>query len=321
MKRLQFTEILHLSLRHKGKEFLIFCIFLLLAGVFWCMTVLNNPYEITVSVPVRLTNIPANVVITTDVEDSVRVTLKDKGFNLMAYADISEENAVEIDFRKYASDYHGIIPQSAFARDIHQLFSKSTIVTIKPEHLEFFYNYGANKKVPVMLAGKVSPDKAYYLSQVKFWPDSVTIYATKSKLDSIESVSIRPVAVDKFKDTIYIDTNITPIIGVKCVPSTVKMGLFPDIYTEENINVPIACRNLPKGVILRTFPSKAMVHFVTGMKQYKELNVADFIVEADYNEIIREPGKKKCKLRLRTIPDCIQRAQLITTEVDFLLEE
>ncbi len=285
------------------------------------MTRLNETYEVTIDVPVRLVNIPSNVVITTDIQDSVLVTLKDIGFNIFTHCDTANIKPIDIDFRKYASDYHGSIPLSGYIRSIHDMFINSTIVSIKPEKLEFFYNYGMNKKVPVIMAGKVSPEGAYYLSETKFWPDSVIIYATKEKLDSIDAMYIRPISINHFKDTLIFSTDIAPVTGVKSVPSVVKIGLFPDINIQESITIPISCRNLPVGKTLRTFPAKAKIRFVSGVKQYKELRTSDFIVEANYDEILSYPNKKTCTLRLVTIPDCIQRAELLTTEAEFIIEE
>ena len=46
---------------------------------------LNETYEKEVEVPFQLVEIPKNVVLTSDTTTYVRVTVRDKGFSLLAY--------------------------------------------------------------------------------------------------------------------------------------------------------------------------------------------------------------------------------------------
>ena len=55
-----------------NKEFLIFLFFLALSGAFWLMLALNDTYEKEVKIPVRIVNIPKNVVVTSDIDDTLR---------------------------------------------------------------------------------------------------------------------------------------------------------------------------------------------------------------------------------------------------------
>ena len=68
-----------------NKEFLIFLFFLFLSGVFWLMMTLNETYEKEVAVPVNIVGVPKSMVVTSDVEDTLRVTVRDKGYTLVFY--------------------------------------------------------------------------------------------------------------------------------------------------------------------------------------------------------------------------------------------
>ncbi|HEY9551294.1 MAG TPA: YbbR-like domain-containing protein, partial [Prevotella sp.] len=61
-----------------NKEFLIFLFFLALSGAFWLSMTLDESYEKELAVPIKMVNIPKNAVITTELEDTVRVTIRDK---------------------------------------------------------------------------------------------------------------------------------------------------------------------------------------------------------------------------------------------------
>ena len=68
-----------------NKDFLVFLVFLALSSTFWLILTLNETYEKDIDVPLQMTNVPKNVVLTTPLEDTVRVTVSDKGYMLMTY--------------------------------------------------------------------------------------------------------------------------------------------------------------------------------------------------------------------------------------------
>jgi hypothetical protein len=59
---------------------------------------------------------------------------------------------------------------------------------------------------------------------------------------------------------------------------------------------------------------------VAGASQIKYLRPEDFIIVADYREIVQNPSEK-CNLYLQSVPHGISRATLDTKQVDYLIEE
>ena len=53
---------------------------MLLSAVFWLILTLNETYEKELKVPVRIVNVPKNVVLTSSADDTVRITVRDKGW-------------------------------------------------------------------------------------------------------------------------------------------------------------------------------------------------------------------------------------------------
>ena len=173
-----------------NKEFLTFLFFLALSGVFWLMMTLNETYEKEVEIPVRIVNVPKNVVLTSDELDTVKVTLRDKGLMLISYLYGEGMRPLTINFKTYAKgNGYSAIPASELQRLIYQQLSASTkIVGSKPDKLEIFFNYGLSKRVPVKWTGRVIPEHLYFISHVEYFPDSVSIYASQEKLDSIKVI-------------------------------------------------------------------------------------------------------------------------------------
>ncbi len=306
-----------------NKQFLIFVFFLLLSGIFWLTMTMNETYEKEIKVPIQVVGIPKNVVLTSANIDTITVSVRDKGWLIMAYLYGKQQGAVRINFKNYDKGHgKGTVPANDIKRLLEQVLEFSTkIITVKPERLSFTYNNGEHKRVPVRWAGRIMPDQLYFISQVVYTPDSVDIYASKHKLDSINTIYTEALNYVNFRDSLIVDCRLSHPNDVKVVPERVKIGFYTDVLTEETIdNVPIKCVNLPKGMILRTFPAKVKVHFVAGINLVKQLYPEDFVVEADYDEI-KEAGSEKCNIYLRDVPEGVSRAKLSVKQVDYLLEK
>lgn len=306
-----------------NREFLTFFFFLVLSTIFWLMTALNETYEREIGVPAYLVNIPKNVVVTSDMEDTVRVTVRDKGFALLAYTYGEGIRPINVNFQSAITRQsgYGVVSSQELMKMINQRFSGSSkIVQVKPDRLDFHYNYGLSRQVSVKMSGHVVPGKSFYLARTRFWPEKVTVYGSKQALDSLRFVKTVPINITNFNDTVLRTVALETIKGVKIVPNTVRIGLYPDILTEENIEVPITAINMPEGKVLRTFPQRVTVNFIVGASMFRSISPEQFAVVVDYNEIVDHPSDK-CSIHLRETPQGVRNARLKMTQVDYLIEE
>ena len=307
-----------------NKQFLTFMCFLILSAIFWLVATLNDSYDKELKIPVYIQQVPKSVVLTSDEVDTIRVTVRDKGWTILSYLYGNRLSRINAIFKNYVrSDGYGFITTNELQKLIHAQNPEMTskISTIKPEKLEFFFNDGAHKRVPVRWSGRVIPDHLYFIARTQYWPDSVDIYASQEKLDSIKVVYTETLNYANFRDTLVVDCQIAKAKGVKSVPERIKVGFYTDVLTEESMDdVPIVAVNMPAGKTLRTFPAKVKVNFVTGVSQFRNLRPDQFLVVADYKEIATKPSEK-CNIYLKTVPHGISRATLEVKQVDYLIEE
>lgn len=306
-----------------NREFLIFLFFLALSGIFWLLMTLNENFEKEIRIPVHYVNVPKNVVVTSGEYDTLRVTVSDKGIILTTYLYEKSIQTINVDFPIYAgSNGRGSIPTADLKKLASAKLAASTkIISVKPERMSFYYNNGESKKVPVKYGGQVEPAELYYLASVVYKPDSVTIYASHKKLDSISTVYTEPLDYTGVRDTLSIRARLRKIAGVKFVPDVIDISFRTDVLTEISIcNIPVKGINMPPGKVLRTFPAKVCVKFVTGVNRYRTMLPNDFEVVADYKEIMANPSSK-CRIMLNKTPEGVTRAHLDTTLVEYLIEE
>ena len=302
-----------------NKEFLIFLFFLALSGAFWLLMTLNETMEREFKIPVRLSGVPRNAVITGELPDTVRVTVRDKGFTLVTY----DFRPLVFRFSNYADEDEGkgVIPLTDVQKQVlSQMYGSSKLLQVKPGAFDFYFTYGTSKKVPVVFRGKITTNKSYYLAHTEFYPSMVTVYANKQQLDKLQTVEIEPFNYRNLQDTIRQAVKIRKIRGVKIVPSTVRLSVYPDVLTEEAIDVPITAINMPPGMVLRTFPSKVTVRFTIGASLFRTIKPNLFKVVVDYEELAVNPSDK-CTLQLRSVPRSVSKASLEIDRVDYLLEQ
>ena len=301
-----------------NKEFLIFLFFLALSGAFWLLMTLNETMEREFKIPVRLSGVPRNAVITGELPDTVRVTVRDKGFTLVTY----DFRPLVFRFSNYADEDEGkgVIPLTDVQKQVlSQMYGSSKLLQVKPGAFDFYFTYGTSKKVPVVFRGKITTSKSYYLAHTEFYPSMVTVYANKQQLDKLQTVEIEPFNYRNLQDTIRQAVKIRKIRGVKIVPPTVRLSVYPDVLTEEAIEVPITAINMPPGMVLRTFPSKVTVRFTIGASLFRTIKPNLFKVVVDYEELAANPSDK-CTLQLRSVPRSVSKASLEIDRVDYLLE-
>ena len=306
-----------------NREFLIFLLFLLLSGIFWLMMTFNETYEKEIVLPVRYVNVPQSAVLTSCESDSIHVNISDKGFSLFAFIYSRDSHTIDIDFTKYAlPDGIGSVPAIDLQHMIEQLLPTSAKITsLKTEKLVFYYNNGEKKKVPVRWRGHLKTDPHYFIAKTLIEPDSVTIFASREKLDSIHYVYTRELNYSDIHDTLIVTSELQRMQGVKIVPNRVKINIQTDVLTEETIDsIPVVGINMPKGKVLRTFPSRVSVKIVTGMKNYKAIMPSDILVVADYEQF-KDETSNKCTLQVKKVPEGVSRATLNVKQVDYLIEE
>ena len=130
-------QIRDFLLSKKNREFLIFLFFFFVASVFWLIQTLNYDYEAEFAIPLRLKNVPDNVVLTLPPPQEIHVTVKDKGTVLMNYMFGQSIYPITLDFKDYSKSGNQIrILSASLQKSIaSQLVTSSKISSIKPDTL------------------------------------------------------------------------------------------------------------------------------------------------------------------------------------------
>lgn len=320
---MKFKSILQYCCRKVwNKQSLIFLFFLALSSVFWVIQALNETYEEEFLVPIELKNVPGNVVITTDLPEAFRISLRDKGIMLANYRYAKKFSPVVVDFNAYSNaSGHVAIPVAELMRQVaSQLAPGTQLLSMKPDTLEFYYNYGLCKRVPVVVQGNICPGRLYAISDVLIAPDSVTVYASKALLDTITAAYTRPLDLRNLSDTTQVRAEFQNVRGAKFVPSRVGLTFCVDRMVEKTVQVPVQQVNFPASKQLRTFPATVSVTFQVGMGLYRHITSDNFVLVVNYEDLLKNTANK-CHLSLKTVPTGVSHVRISPQDVEYIIEE
>lgn len=305
-----------------NKQFLIFLFFLALSSVFWIFQTLNETYEEDFQVPLELRNVPSNVVITTDLPENLHILLHDKGSQLLAYRYTRQFKPVVVDYNTYSnpSGHVSILGNELQRQIAAQLLPGTQMLGLKPDTLDFYYNFGQFKRVPIRPLGEVRAGRLYSLAKTVYSEDSVTVYASREQLDTITAAYLQPFNLRNLTDTTHVKSNFVKVKGAKFVPAQIGVTFCIDRLVEKTIQVPVQQVNFPASKQLRTFPATVKVTFQVGMGLYRKITSENFVLVVNYEDLLKNKSTY-CHLSLKTIPEGVSHVRISPQDVEYVIEE
>lgn len=304
-----------------NREFMVFIVFLLVSIVFWFVQTFKESTTAKINYKLEITDIPSNIILTSDVPKRVEVTVSGRGFSIIDYLTKSDSRIVEVDYSQFEkSDGMLVLNNNAWKKIVTSTLGNSlTCTSISPSMLEIYYSTGEHKYVPVVFGGKAKVDGQHVLCGIELEPQHVDIYAPDNQFDTISAIYTEDARYTGLKDTTVVRLALVPPKGVKCRPDSITAKLCVDLYTTKTIKVPIFCENIPEDKVIRTFPLTTNVSFRVSSSLYNHITASDFSIVVDYNTI--QPNDKKCDLIVRTVPMGISDVTLSPQQVDYIIEQ
>lgn len=308
--------------RMSSREFLIFLLFVGVSFCFWVIKTLQLDYETEIVIPLKLKNVPQDVMITAELPEELQVSIKDKGTVLFYNYFMSRFSAVAIDFEdyKYQGNYVALSASDLKTRIDKQLKASTSIVTILPDTIDFVYTKAKAKTVPIALKGTIKAASKYQIADTILSQDSILVYAPPYLLSRIDTIYSKHQYLIDLQDKTTLDVELQKVKGARFSPQTIKVTLPVDVITEKVVDVPILAENFPLGKRLSTFPSSVKVHFNVGASKYKEIKSSDFVIVLSYDSL-RHSTSNKVSLEISIAPKGISNITLNPSTVEYLIEQ
>lgn len=299
-----------------NREFIVFLFLFIMSAAFWVLMTLNETYERDVRIPVALQNVPNNVILLDNENDTITVNVRANGSEFL-YRTFSPIGSIKLDFSQYKQNDKVFVSNNELQKHVKQALGKSVqILSVKHDGLTFRFNNGEHKRLPVRFMGRVGSkaDKEIILE-----PDSVDVYSMPDILNSLKEIRTVSDSID-FKEDVSEYFQLEAIRGVKCKPSKVKVNIKSRIFVENTIEVPVECINEPANKKLILFPPRVSIIYVVDIRKHSLISKELFHVVADYNEVA-DMASDQCTFTLVSKPSFVKQAKLSMEGTKYLIKD
>lgn len=305
------------------RDLFVFLFFVFISASFWCVQELEDDFTTDIILPLKLTNVPEGVLITTPLPQSTTLTLHGKGVDLLPFLLKARLDTLDIAYSVSVANR----PTGRIDITLSQLQqilkgrlpNNVTIQSISTDTLAYYYNQGLHKRLPVLLSGTIEPDQQYAITRIAIFPDSVDVYAPHAMLDTMNAIYTNPVNLTQLNKSTRVKVSLTSQSGMKARPDSVTMRADVDILTRQSISVQVSGLNFPADKTLRTFPSVVRVNYLATDEQQQKIDPSQFVVGITYEELLNV-STGKFRPRLTGKPEQVSGTLIDPVEVDFLIE-
>lgn len=200
----------------------------------WLSLVTGEFQEISLYVPVKLTNIPDGFVAVTD-EHLINVHAK--GPRSLVSDEKFNDVGIEIDVSKMKTGYtNTLIDVSSI-----KIPAGIQVVNVEPESIEIIVDSLIMKDVKVAPTFIGEPAVGYKVGSVSVFPENVQVKAAKSKTEELTTAETLPVNLTDRSEPITYSIGLKPYEGVQeYLPAQVEVFIhFKEDIQESEISLPV----------------------------------------------------------------------------------
>ncbi len=308
----------------KGRDVLIFFVFLCIASIFWLLSNLNNEIEENIAIPIEIIEIPDSITILNEIPTNINVSIKEKGTTIIKYM-IGELPPIKVKFldysfgRKYSERF--LLKKTDIEQLVRQYFWNGIHITsIQPDSIRINYTSAISQKIKININTDVHSHFQYIINgEIKANTDSVLTYKISETDTTISVVDTELIKLTELKDTTIVSAHIKPIKGFKIVPEKISITIPVEPLIAKKQSIIIKTMNVPNNIDLILFPQKAEISYLLPMSKYNASN--EIIVFADYNYLQTNNNVHKIPLNISDTPDNFRNIELLTDSVEFIIEQ
>lgn len=275
--------------RLKRGEVLTFLLFVAIAIFFWTVQTAREESVRDYVITLEVTDQPQDMVFTTHVPKQLRVALTDTNTKLFNYIYNHRLQTVSVNFERYADAVGNFRISAAELQSLlsAQLMNTTRIVSVSPSLIDARFAQTEGRRYPVkVLADRYQPAENYRLHDIEIIPDSVTINAPSSVLDTMSYV----IAIDSMhvglQDTLRQQLTLDLPIGVKATPAKVHVVVPVVQYVEKVFDqIVVQVIDQPRNHRLVVFPYAVRVTCLVDFTSYREITSDMFSATVSYHDI------------------------------------
>ena len=300
------------------RNVLIFLIFVVVAALFWFILAINDSVTETFSVRFHLQNVPDSVTFINDPPQTIHVTMRDKGTNLLR-SGIMKNPVINVNFRDYASNGILRLTRNDMTAAIKSTFGNATqIMSTSVDSVRCYYTESLGKRVPVVINADVTASSGNIIAGNPIpLQRGVRIYSYGREVDSVHHVSTELLTRRDLSKTSVFEVPLKKIRGVRIKPDLVGVQINVEPLVHKEGYATIETRNVPEGESLLLFPNRVPVSYYVPMSMFNDSEVP-ITVYVEYGHTMMTRGNKLPVL-IGSVPDAVINPVVKADSVEYTL--
>lgn len=295
---------------------------LVVAACAWVVITLSNSYNYTVKEILTFKNAPQKRAFHSLQSDTVNVTVKGSGWQMLL-SKLNEENKViKVDLRTLDSETY-IVLSSQLAQINTEKALSNQIIGFSPDTLYFDFSNRSVRRVPVQLIKTVGYQQQYGQSaNAIIKPAYVTISGPSNRIDKINVWKTDSLTLKNVSESITSSVNLTPPPegNISIYPKTVQVSIPVDEFTEKTMEIPVKLVNNVDYFNVKIFPQKVKVTFTTSLNKYADINEDLFEAQANLN-LWRAYGYSALPVKITRLPAFCKVVKIEPANIDFIVKK
>lgn len=301
----------------RGRDILVFSIFLVLSTVLWCLQSLNEEEQYDVRMPVKLIHVPDSVTIVSTPPSNISVSLRAKGTQILKQS-LGPEPTFDIDFRAFRSRNSVLLSAADVKAIARAAYGGASIIVASPDSINLAFTTRRGVPMPIKVDYQITAGPQSTISgRPTLSADSTLIYSTGRIPSNLHSISTEPIRLTDINRPTTIRARLIAPRNSRVIPDSIDVTFNVEPLISKTRKVVIEPVNVPAGTKLITFPAQIEVFYMVPMSVYNESD-PHFRVLADYGSI--SSRSNKIKLRLRDVPSNLQNVHLSADSVEYIIE-
>jgi YbbR domain-containing protein len=300
----------------------VFFTCLVLAVLAWLVVTFSRTYNFKVKQVLTYKNVPKKRAFHSLQSDTVDVTVKGTGWQMLFSKTNSMNPAIKVDLRSL--EYQDYLLLSNQVQSINKSKEyEHEIVSFDPDTLYFDFSHRRVKRVPVKLAMALKYQQQYAQSDdIMIKPRYVTISGPSNVIDKITYWKTDSLKAENVSESINTRIKLAPVkegnIGI--YPNSVQVQIPVNEFTEKTIEVPVILVNNSNYYNVNVLPKKVKVTFTTTLNKYAVMTEEYFEAQADL-DMWKRYGYKVLPVKVTKLPDFCRIVKIEPQNVDFIIKK
>ncbi|MEA3477747.1 MAG: hypothetical protein U9R60_06175 [Bacteroidota bacterium] len=308
-------------------------VFLICLGIsvfIWFLISLSQSYVTEVKYQLVYTNLPDDRVLTGDGDETVRLRVRSKGFNLFSLKYLTFRNPILIDLdelyirKDRESGYNYFLSNQLRQQVISQLDAADQLLTIAPDTVFFGMDKVISREVAIVPRLNLEFRQQYLLyDTIEIIPAILTIKGPESFIDTLSKVYTVHKNLTDLNQNVFLTLAVDKPFDTKTVEyssTEVEVKIFVEEFTEAILDLPVEMKGLNPEIRIKTFPELVKITYIVALKDYQKVDPMMFKVIATPDTMI-DNSNVKIRITETQGPPFVKITKIEPRELDYIILE